>query len=215
MFSVRQSIIMKNSAKKKQIIKAATKIFARKGFHQAKMDEIAEAAKVAKGTLYYNYASKSKLFAATVTVGMEEIMDKISRELESDLPFMEHLRLLISNTIRIYLKNKEVIRIYINELSSGIDAEAMAEIKKVRRRFIRFVSDTLQTGQEMGYLKPLHNQISATVLVGVVDALCNNQLGPEENYDLDQIIETVIAILSTGMVNSEKVKPIEAKSAKR
>ncbi|MGD9007623.1 MAG: TetR/AcrR family transcriptional regulator [Desulfobacteraceae bacterium] len=198
---------MKNGVKKKQIIKAATRIFARKGFHQAKMDEIAEAAKVAKGTLYYNYASKSKLFAATVTAGMEEIMDKISRDLESDLPFIEHFRLLISNTIRIYLKNKAVIRIYVNELSSGIDKEALAEIRKVRRRFIRFITETLQTGQEMGYLKPLHRQICATVLLGMVDALCNNQLGPEESYDLDQIIETVIPILSTGMLNPEKVKP--------
>ncbi|MGD9190017.1 MAG: TetR/AcrR family transcriptional regulator, partial [Desulfobacteraceae bacterium] len=159
---------MKNGVKKKQIIKAATRIFARKGFHQAKMDEIAEAAKVAKGTLYYNYASKSKLFAATVTAGMEEIMDKISRDLESDLPFIEHFRLLISNTIRIYLKNKAVIRIYVNELSSGIDKEALAEIRKVRRRFIRFITETLQTGQEMGYLKPLHRQICATVLLGMV-----------------------------------------------
>lgn len=198
---------MKNGVKKKQIISAATKIFARKGFHQAKMDEIAKAAKVAKGTLYYNYDSKSKLFAATVTAGMEEIMDKISRELESDLPFMEHFRLLLSHTIRIYLKNKEVIRIYVNELSSGIDAEALAEIKKVRRRFLRFVTDTLQIGQEKGYLKPLHRQISATVLVGVVDALCNNQLGPEENYAFEEIVETVIPILSTGMLNPEKINP--------
>jgi AcrR family transcriptional regulator len=205
---------MKNGAKQKQIIKAATKIFARKGFHQAKMDEIAKAARVAKGTLYYNYASKSKLFAATVTVGMEEIMDKISRELESDLPFVEHFRLLLSNTIRIYLKNKEVIRIYVNELSSGIDAQALAEIKNVRRRLIRFVTETLQTGQERGYLKPLHRQICATVLVGMVDALCNNQLDPQEHYKIDDIIETVIPILSTGMLNPDKVGPVEAKTSK-
>lgn len=205
---------MKNGAKQRQILKAATKIFARKGFHQAKMDDIAKAAKVAKGTLYYNYASKSKLFAATVTVGMEEIMDKISRELESDLPFIEHFRLLLSNTIRIYLKNKQVVRIYVNELSSGIDAQALAEIKKVRRRLIRFVTDTLQTGQERGYLKPLHRQICATVLVGMVDALCNNQLDPQENYNIEDIIETVIPILSTGMLNPDKVKPAEAKTSK-
>lgn len=198
---------MKNSAKQKQIIKAATRIFARKGFHQAKMDEIAKAAKVAKGTLYYNYASKSKLFVATVTAGMEEIMDKISRELESDLPFIEHFRVLLANTIRLYLKHSEVTRIYVNELSSGIDAKALAEIKKVRRRFLRFVTDTLQTGQENGYLKPLDLHICATLLVGMVDTLCNNQLGPEEKYDLEEIIETVIPILSTGMLNPEKVKP--------
>jgi TetR/AcrR family transcriptional regulator len=190
---------MKNSEKKEQIIKTATKIFAQKGFHQAKMDEIAEAAKVAKGTLYYNYASKSKLFAATVTAGMEEIMEKISRDLNSDMPFMEHFRLLISNTIRIYLKNKEVLRIYVNELSSGIDKEALVEIKNVRQRFLRFVTDTIRTGQEMGCLKPLSCQISARLLVGMLDALCKKQLEPEENYDLEDIIETVIPILSTGM----------------
>jgi TetR/AcrR family transcriptional regulator len=198
---------MKNAAKKKQIIKTATKIFARKGFHQTTMDEIAEAAKVAKGTLYYNYAGKSKLFAAAVTSGMEEIMYKISGELESDQPFVDHFRSLISNTIRIYLKNKEVIRIYVNELPSGIDAKTVAEIKKVRRRFLRFITDTLQTGQELGYLKPLHSKISATVLVGMVDALCNNKLGPKKSYTLDEILETVIPILSTGMLNPEKVKP--------
>lgn len=203
---------MKNGNKKKQIIKVATKIFARKGFHQAKMDDIARAAKVAKGTLYYNYASKSALFAATVTVGMEEIMEKISRELESDLPFIEHFRLLLSSTIRIYLKNKEVIRIYVNELSSGIDARAMAEIKQVRRRFLDFVTDIIRTGQEKGYLKPLHRQICATVLVGMVDALCNNQLEAEENYPIEDIVETVISILSTGMLNPEKIKPVAART---
>jgi TetR/AcrR family transcriptional regulator len=124
---------------------------------------------------------------------------------------MEHFRLLISNTIRIYLKNKAVIRIYVNELSSGIDKEALAEIKKVRRRFLRFVTDTLQAGQEMGHLKPLHPQISATLLVGMVDALCSSQLGPEEKYDLDQIIDTVIPILSTGMLNPEKVMPEDSR----
>ncbi|MGD8837079.1 MAG: TetR/AcrR family transcriptional regulator [Desulfobacteraceae bacterium] len=190
---------MKNSAiRKKKLIKAATKIFAMKGFDHATMDEIAEAAKVTKGALYYNYASKSHLFVAVVTDGMEEIMEQISLELESDLPFNEHFQLLISNIIRIFRNNKEVIWIYANDLSSGISPEALEEIEKVRQRFFRFVTDALEAGQEKGYLKPLHRQISATVLVGMMAAFCTNRLGPEENYDLKEIIETVIPILSWG-----------------
>ena len=39
------------------------------------------------------FSSKSKLFAATVTQGLNKIMSQIKEELESDLPFMDHLKL--------------------------------------------------------------------------------------------------------------------------
>ena len=54
------------------------------------MDEIARAAKVAKGTLYYNYASKSALFSAAVTDGVEVIIGQIRDALSLDLPFHQH-----------------------------------------------------------------------------------------------------------------------------
>ena len=72
--------------KRKKILEAAATVFSQKGFHQAKMDEIAKQAGVAKGTLYYNFSGKSKLFAATVTEGMEKIIGQVEKELESDLP---------------------------------------------------------------------------------------------------------------------------------
>ena len=68
------------------------------------MDEIATKAKVAKGTLYYNYASKAQLFTATVVDGIEEIISEIKKELESDLPFKLHFRKLIECHIVLYLK---------------------------------------------------------------------------------------------------------------
>lgn len=195
---------MQNDNKRKKILEAATNIFAEKGFHQAKMDEIAQQAQVAKGTLYYNYSSKSKLFAATVTGGMDEIMASISHELESELPFIQHFRLLVSCTIRLYLHHSEVTRIYSNELSSGIDSETLDEIKQARQRFITFISDILMTGQEKGYLKPLNSRLSALALVGIVDALCNAQLSENKTSTTDEIIDMVFCILSEGLLNHGK-----------
>ncbi len=196
---------LEHMTKQQSILEAAKKIFSEKGYHQTTMDEIALSAQVAKGTLYYNYASKSKLFAATVTEGMEEIMANISRELESELPFIEHFRLLLSCTIRLYLQHSEVTRIYVNELSSGIDNDALTEIKNVRKKFIGFIKETLATGQERGYLKPLNRDLSALALVGIVDALCNDRLdsptGSPDDQAADDIIDTVFTILATGMVN--------------
>jgi len=191
---------MKKELKKDQIIGAAGIVFSQKGFHQAKMDEIAVMAKVAKGTLYYNFSSKSKLFAATVTQGLNKIMAQIKEELESDLPFMAHLKGLISSIVRLYISHGEVTRIYANEMSRGIDDQVLMEIKGVRKEFINFIEDILKTGEEKGYLRPLPHHLSALAAVGMIDTLCGNHLDDPDRDTVDLIIETVFTILSTGLV---------------
>ncbi len=185
--------------KKEKIIKAAGIVFSQKGFHQAKMDEIAERAQVAKGTLYYNYASKSKLFAATVTQGLNQIMDAIEDKLESDLPFLEHFHGIVSTTIRLYVTNGEVTRIWANEMSSGIDDEVLVEIRTVRKKFNTFIEDRLKYGQEKGYLRPLPPRLSGMAIIGIIDALCSHYLENPDQDTIEEVIETVFTILSAGL----------------
>ena len=193
---------MNNEEKKEKIIDAAGRIFSKKGFHQAKMDEIARTAQVAKGTLYYNYSSKSKLFAATVTQGLNRIMDAIEEELESDLPFPDHFRGIVSTLIRHYVSNSEVTRIYVNEMSSGIDDEVLEEIKAVREKFSTFIEDNLRYGMEKGYLRPLSPGLSALSVIGIIDTLSSHHLDNPDQDTLEEVIETVFTILSAGLVQT-------------
>ncbi|MFN5308356.1 MAG: TetR/AcrR family transcriptional regulator, partial [Candidatus Kapaibacterium sp.] len=57
-------IIVDKEKKKKYLITIATDVFSKKGFHATKMSEIAEAAGVAKGTLYEYFSTKEDLFLA-------------------------------------------------------------------------------------------------------------------------------------------------------
>src|SRR4030042_6930126 len=98
-----------------KILNAAVKAFSRNGFHQAKMDDIAETAGVSKGTLYYNFESKSHLFSSTVTEGMEAVMEEIRKNLKSDLPFINHLRKLIDINVDMYLRYSDLAHIIFNE----------------------------------------------------------------------------------------------------
>lgn len=188
--------------KKEDIIRAAGIVFAQKGFHQAKMDEIARMAKVAKGTLYYNYASKSKLFGATVTQGLNQIMDVISDEIESDIPFVAHFRRIIATIVNLYITNSEVTRIYANEMSSGIDEEVLVEIKNVRQKFNTFIEDRLKFGQEKGYIKPLPSHLSALAVIGIIDTLCSHYLENPDHDTVDEIVDTVFTILSDGLART-------------
>ncbi len=191
--------IKKQDLKKEKIIQAAGMIFSQKGFHQAKMDEIAEMAEVAKGTLYYNYSSKSKLFAATVTQGLNQIMETIEQELESDLPFPQHFRGIVATMIRLYIAKGEITRIYANEMSSGIDDDVLAEIKNAKKKFNAFIETQLKHGQDKGYLRPLPQHLSAMAIIGIIDTLCSHHLEHPEDDTLEDIIHTVFTILSAGL----------------
>ncbi|SCY58166.1 TetR/AcrR family transcriptional regulator [Desulfoluna spongiiphila] len=191
----------KTSIKRKQILNAAATIFSQKGFHQARMDEIALMANVAKGTLYYNFSSKSLLFAATVTEGMEGIVRQIRTELVSDLPFPEHFQLLVTSIVRLYLQHSDLAHIIFNEISSGIDDAVLVEIERVRSRFIEFIAEMIEKGQKKGYIKPIDLKLSAVALAGIIDSVCSHLLQHPDEATEEQAVATLHDMLSTGLLS--------------
>ncbi|MBU2514991.1 TetR/AcrR family transcriptional regulator [bacterium] len=189
--------------KRKKILEAAAIVFSKKGFHQARMDEIAAVANVAKGTLYYNFSSKSMLFSATVTEGLETIVKQVSEKLDLDLPFSEHFRLLIETMISLYLKNSRLARILLNELSSGIDSRVLAEIETVQERFLSFIANLLLKGQERDYLKPMNIELAAIAVAGQINSLCKYHLHNPGKTSKEQIVDTLFSILSTGLLKPD------------
>ncbi|MDT3700857.1 MAG: TetR/AcrR family transcriptional regulator, partial [Thermincola sp.] len=67
-----------DSDKRKKILKAAVKVFSQKGFHAAKVDEIAQLADVGKGTVYEYFSSKEEVFQEMFKAGMQFYVENIS-----------------------------------------------------------------------------------------------------------------------------------------
>ena len=61
-----------------KIVKVATNLFGRFGFHKTSMDEIAKIARKAKGSLYYHFASKEELFKEVVSKEIMNLKDHLS-----------------------------------------------------------------------------------------------------------------------------------------
>lgn len=76
---------------KEDILNVACEIFARKGYHETKMDDIAEALDISRGPLYYHYKNKSALFTAAVELHMTGMLEDIRNIFESDAPLAEKI----------------------------------------------------------------------------------------------------------------------------
>jgi AcrR family transcriptional regulator len=189
-----------------KILDAAVKAFSRNGFHQARMDDIAETAGVSKGALYYNFESKSLLFSATVTEGMEAVMKEIRENLKSDLPFADHLRKLIDVNVDLYIRYSDLARIVFNEVSSGIDESVLRNIEEARGRFIDLMAEQLKAGQDDGRIRPCNTRLAAVAVVGMMDNLCNLFVRYPGSVERSEITEFLFSILVGGLLTHSEAE---------
>ena len=194
-----------NSRRQREAItSAAVSVFSKKGFHQASVEEIARRAGVGKGTIYLYFDNKSQLFAAAVAEGIESIIAELRAELESDLPFPQHLERLLKKNVSLYLEYGDLTRIFSNELSSGLERKARNGIEQVRDRYIDFIAETLAEGHRRGYIRGIDFRLAAIGMVGMLDSLCSHQLKNREPGDRERLLQTVIALLSSGLIAKER-----------
>src|SRR5436190_8937301 len=87
------------------ILEAARKVFARKGFYEAKVEDIAEAAGVAKGTVYLYYDSKRDVYFAALKFGIAQMYSSLLDEVNKVSTPEEQLKALIAAKLAYYDEN--------------------------------------------------------------------------------------------------------------
>ena len=99
------------------IFEAAKEVFTEKGFEGARMQEIAERAKINKALLHYYYRTKEKLFDAIFNRVFRDFIPKVTSMLESEAVLMEKIKFFVENYIDFILNNPHIPSFIIQELN--------------------------------------------------------------------------------------------------
>ncbi len=110
-----------------EILEAARGVFARKGFSAATVDDIAEAANVAKGTLYLYFPSKREIYLAALKRGIQAINIETQRRVEASRTIQDKLRAFIDTRVRYFDENNDFFRIYHSEFGNILNCPAQAD----------------------------------------------------------------------------------------
>ncbi|MFA5403515.1 MAG: TetR/AcrR family transcriptional regulator [Ignavibacteria bacterium] len=111
--------ILKDVNTEKRILDAARKVFHIKGFTGARMQEIADEAKINKAMLNYYYRSKDKLFEAVFKEAAQDFFPKVFQLVNSDLPFFEKIEFFVENYLTFLQNNMCIPGFIINELAQN------------------------------------------------------------------------------------------------
>ncbi|MFH5832984.1 TetR/AcrR family transcriptional regulator [Halalkalibaculum sp. DA3122] len=101
------------------IFEAACRVFHRKGYDGARMQEIADEADINKSMLHYYYRSKDKLFTMVYQREMSRFFPIIFNVLDSDIPFDEKVDRLIAAYYSFLSKNPRISQFIIHEMNQN------------------------------------------------------------------------------------------------
>ncbi len=155
------------------ILNAAREIFAKKGYHQARVSEIAQQAGVGKGTVYRYFDNKSGLFVSLVEDIAERILGWVEQALrESDDP-EKQLEIIVLAHLKLFDENPEVVDIIVNE---GLERTGIKEYEVVTRwdKYLDVVRDILRRGIEQGCFKQLSVERGTWIIISAIWGLLRN-----------------------------------------
>ena len=107
----------KRGTTEEKILESAQYVFHHKGFDGARMQEIADTAKINKGLLHYYYKSKDKLFESVFNIALKQMLGRLDVTLKEDISLFTKIEELVDNYITVLSKNTFVPNFVFQEIN--------------------------------------------------------------------------------------------------
>jgi TetR/AcrR family transcriptional regulator, fatty acid metabolism regulator protein len=155
--------------KRRQLLDAAVRVFARKGYHASRVGDIAEEAGVAHGLLYHYFDSKEQVLEAVFHENWSVLLARIASVEETDEPASDQLRHIAAIVLRTWLHLPDVVRVVIREFGRSPElADRIGELAQP----IEVIERVIQRGIERGeFRRDIDPRVAATVVYGSIDEL--------------------------------------------
>ena len=161
----------RDGGKRERILEAAVKVFADKGFYNAKVSEIAREAGVADGTIYLYFKSKDELLISLFEDRMAVVNDNVRTALASAEAPLDKLRAVVRTHLALVERNRDDAEVLTVELRQS--AKFMKEYQSPGfGEFLKLLAGAIDDGQRDGSIRPdLDSHIAARALFGALDEL--------------------------------------------
>ena len=185
--------------KRRVILDAAVRVFARKGFHTSRVGDIAEEAGVAHGLLYHYFSSKDEVLETIFRENWAILLERIDAVEQSDEPAREQLRHVAAIVLRTWRHQPDVVRVLVREIARTPELpQKIGEFVKPIQAIERIIERGRQAGEFRSDLDP---RMAATVFYGGIDEVLTGWvLGqlPDGDVEMAAAESTLVDVVRRG-----------------
>ena len=153
---------------REDILFAAAAVLHEKGYHRAKMEDIARAVDLTAGSLYHHFPNgKQEILLAVLNFGLDEISKHVREILDSNAPPEEKLRRVVTLHITGITDNVSIGAAMVFEIRTMLDIAEVREAYIARRdQFESLFRQIIQEGIDEGAFKPLDGKLFVRMILG-------------------------------------------------
>lgn len=184
-----------------EILEAARRVFARKGFDQTTVDDIAAAAGVAKGTLYLYFRSKREIYFEALKEGVLALHAESDRRMASGATAAQKIRAFISTRVKYFEENRDFFRIYCSEFPNFFGAPAPAP-RAMRDLYVQQAAKleaVLKEAVREGEIRKVCPHATALRLYDMTVGMIAQRLLGWSKADADEDVESLFDLLWRGI----------------
>jgi TetR/AcrR family transcriptional regulator, fatty acid metabolism regulator protein len=195
--------------KRRLILAAAVRVFARKGYHTSRVGDIAREAGIAHGLLYHYFSSKEEVLQTVFRENWSELLETFRRIEGSEEPPLEQLQGIAKVLLRSWRNDPDLVRVMVREVARS--PQLQSQVDEIREGFL-VIQRVIERGQADGTFRPeLDARLASWIVYGGLEELLTGWvLGqlPDGDEEVARAEQTVVDLVCGGLAICPATAPV-------
>lgn len=183
------------------ILDAAIKVFAKNGFHQSTVAQIAREAGVADGTIYLYFENKEDILYQFFANKTRQIFDRFQQVVEEGATAESKLRNLTKTHLGAFQGNIDMAIVFQAETRQVRQSDSIrSHVLDIARKYREVIGMIIESGQSEGSMrKDLYLGLVKTYITGAIDEVINSWVLADGKYDLVSMADPLVDLYIKGI----------------
>ena len=192
--------------KRRIILDAAVRVFARQGFHTCRVSDIADEAGVAYGLVYHYFQSKDEVLDTLFLERWEVLLEAIREVDASDAPARAKLRAIAGFIIDSYRHDPDLMKVIIVEVTRAANSFGALHLDRIREAYEGIAAIVESAREEGSFKSGIPSEFAAMCFYGAIEQLLTGwifEVLPKSDEEFERAKALVVEALCGGLESGE------------
>jgi AcrR family transcriptional regulator len=171
-------------SRRERILDAAFSAFAKRGYRETAVDDIAAAAETSKGGIYFHFPSKEAIFRELMQTTADKLVARVERAVAQETEPVAKAEAALRTVLATFAGHRTMARVLFLDLA-GAGRAFQAETNQLHDRFAQLIKGYLDESVETGAIPPLDTEITSVVWFGALNEVVARWLLAEKPGPLE------------------------------
>jgi TetR/AcrR family transcriptional regulator, fatty acid metabolism regulator protein len=192
--------------KRRMILDAGVRVFAKRGFHHCRVSDVADEAGVAYGLVYHYFRSKEEILNTLFLERWQIMLDAIAEIDSRDLPAREKLYAVASFIIDSYRHDPDLMKVIIVEVTRAANSFGAVHLEKIREAYFGIAAIVEKARAEGSFKSSIPSEFAAMCFYGAIEQLLTGwifEVLPHTDEEYERAKSLVVEAICGGLETAD------------